>query len=140
MALLCEKNNRKGIFPTTCLVVVLIIFMTNCAYAQFKCPEDMQGEWCEIAEMEQIKNESDKQLNQIYSNYIKKYSGKDREAWVKAERAWVVFFQAQCSAEAFNHWAGSNTTKQLGYLTCLNSEIKKRIEVLKSFCELPDCK
>jgi uncharacterized protein YecT (DUF1311 family) len=136
------KKQRLALGISYALGTVFLLMSAH-ARAEFRCPDDVRAtgsEWCDVAELEEKKTQLDKRLNDVYSALLKQYKGQNREAWVKAERAWISFFQAHCNAIAFHTAEGSNATKQFTYLSCLNDEIKKRTDVLQSFCEAPNCK
>ena len=110
--------------------------------AEWVCPASVEslanGEWCDAALAEHKKEEADKRLNEVYKKFLTQFTPADRKPWIAAQRTWIVFFQADCSAISGKN-AGSASTRQYVYQTCLTERIIQRIRELQSYCEIPEC-
>ena len=92
------------------------------------------GEWCDVEKTEYNAKQADKRLNEIYRKLLTDYVGKDRQPWVVAQRAWIKFAEAHCSAVS-EKGAGAASTRQYVYQTCRAEQIIERTKVLESYCE-----
>lgn len=74
---------------------------------------------------------ADAELNRIYKSVLKDLNSADVPGLRKAQRAWVVYRDAQCNAE-YALWGGG-TGGSAGHLHCLLSLTQQRISYFKEF-------
>ena len=126
------------------LSVLMLMLMISCTlYANDSdCPTNVSGinngEWCDAYSVEQHQKMVDKQLNTVYKSFIKSLSNDDKKRWVIAQRAWISYRDANCSAEV-GYRPSSPSTAQYVYQSCLSEETEKRVQIFKNYCEERGC-
>jgi len=121
------------------ILIALLLFSSEAHAAEWSCPIEIanfqNGAWCDADHEEYKAKEADKHLNEVYRQLLSDYSyDEDKQPWKIAQRAWLKFMEAHCSAAA-NKNAGSGSTRQSIYSSCRTEKIIERTKELKSYCE-----
>src|SRR6185369_4468065 len=106
---------------------------------EWTCPANVaalnNGEWCDADHAEYEARQADNHLNEIYRKLLEDYaSAKDQEPWRVAQRAWLKYYEAHCTAVA-SKGAGAASSRQYVYQTCRADQIRLRTKELASYCE-----
>lgn len=122
------------------LMLIALLLLSSTAHAvEWSCSaeiaKDQNGEWCDADHEEYKAKKADKHLNEVYRQLLSDYSNDEgKQPWILAQRAWLKFMEAHCSAAA-NKNAGSGSTKQYVYSSCRAEKIIERTKELRSYCE-----
>lgn len=80
---------------------------------------------------------ADEKLNEVYKELVVKFEQSEakgiKKKLVEAQRAWIMFRDAECELYAFSSSGGSIHTLQLS--GCLLDETEKRTAVLQNYLE-----
>lgn len=80
---------------------------------------------------------ADDRLNEVYKEFVAKLEQSEvkgvRKKMVEAQRAWIMFRDAECEMRAFSYTGGSAYSLTLS--GCMLEETKKRTEVLEYYLE-----
>lgn len=81
--------------------------------------------------------DADDNLNEVYKNFIAKLERSEmkgiRQKLVEAQRAWIMFRDAECELRAFPYSGGSSYRLELS--GCMLEETKKRTVVLENYLD-----
>jgi len=108
------------------LVRLLLFFVRTLTTAQCKdavCTKEMQG--C----MEPERKKSNAELNRVYPESLKKLNPEQSALLKKAQRAWLIYRDAQCEAD-YKRFAGG-TAAPLALTQCRVTLNQERTKTLK---------
>jgi len=107
-----------------------------CAYAK-----DSESNWekclntsISTAERMRCTNEEykvlDKQLNDVYSKYLKTLTEKEKKDFIDIQRLWIKFKEKNCS---YYYGLQGTLYRELGAI-CFAKTTEERLEEIKNFC------
>ena len=140
---LVANNLRVKRFNLTFIFCFVSILSHNVYAKDIDCPTNVaefnDGELCDVFIAEQHQKMVDKQLNIVYRSFIKNQPNDVKKRWVFAQKAWISYRDAHCSAVE-GYRPSSSSTAQYVYQSCLSEETEKRIQILSGYCEERGCK
>ena len=124
-------------------LIVATAFSLNAYGKDIDCPTNVaeinNGEWCDAYSAEQHQKVVDKQLNTVYRSFIKNQPENVKKRWVLAQKYWINYRDAHCSAVEGYRPSSSSTARSV-LESCLSEETEKRIQILRDYCEESGCK
>ena len=139
---LVANNLRVKRFNLTFIFCFVSILSHNVYAKDIDCPANLvklnNGEWCDAYNAEQHQRLVDKQLNTVYRSFIKNQPENIKKKWVLAQKTWISYRDAHCSAVQ-GYRPSSPSTAQDVYQSCSSEETEKRIQILKNYCEERGC-
>jgi uncharacterized protein YecT (DUF1311 family) len=119
------------------LVTLLISLLLPSLASAAECrdePGNVDTECFQAQWDREIKN-ADKELNAVYKNLLKSIDDENTKAdLIKAQRAWLTFYQLDCKARYDLMHIGSSFTKWEVGESCRLDKLKRRITELKDHC------
>ncbi len=90
---------------------------------------------CFTAQWDREIENADRELNVVYKKLLKSIDDENTKAdLIKAQRAWVTFYQLDCKARYDLMHIGSSFTKLEVGESCRLDKLKRRISELKDHC------
>lgn len=99
---------------------------------------EKNSDWCELAKAESFYRLEDSVLNKAYGKLMSELDDSGRNLWRDAQRKWLLFSKAHCSAVAVKTVA-SPSVRQWTYVECLGEQTKIRTKQLLEYCESKMC-
>lgn len=108
----------------------------NCDKSSFF---EKNSDWCESIRAEDSYRMEDKRLNKVYGYFMSELGEHQRVIWRDAQRKWLEFSKAHCSAVA-GKVAASPAVRQWNYVDCLSEQTRVRTQQLLDHCESQVCR
>lgn len=122
-------------FSVICSEAWAADFNRDCLEGEFF---EKNGDWCELARAENIYRQEDGVLNKTYGKLMSELDDSGKNLWRDAQRKWLLFSKAHCSAVA-GKTVASPAVRQWTYVECLGEQTKLRTKQLLEYCESKTC-
>lgn len=99
---------------------------------------ERNSDWCELAKAENFYRLEDGVLNRVYGKLMSELDDSGRNLWRDAQRKWLLFSRAHCSAVAGKTVANASV-RQWTYVECLGEQTRIRAKQLGEYCESKTC-